>query len=155
MSGFKSTPASPPSRQDSSTTLHDGSDIEACNAASIKSEKISRPALSRGDSGSTRVEPASSCPCTDAPRARSLSDIVEVGSACHHQCTVIADPSEKLEVTDEDRNKAPPFCDMQKVISSKGEQLIYVGWNGPEDPANPRNWSLKKKWIITSVSRVY
>ncbi|KAI0652042.1 MFS polyamine transporter [Trametes meyenii] len=25
---------------------------------------------------------------------------------------------------------------------------IVVGWDGPEDPANPRNWKLKRKWAV-------
>jgi hypothetical protein len=24
-----------------------------------------------------------------------------------------------------------------------------VTWDGPDDPQNPKNWSFKKKWIIT------
>ncbi|KAK9894773.1 MFS general substrate transporter [Cystobasidium minutum MCA 4210] len=44
---------------------------------------------------------------------------------------------------------------MQKVLSGKGVELIYVGWNGPDDPANPRNWSHKKKWIITAVGCLF
>lgn len=26
-----------------------------------------------------------------------------------------------------------------------------VGWDGPNDPANPQNWSLKYKWFVTIV----
>ncbi|KAI8981395.1 MFS polyamine transporter [Trametes punicea] len=26
------------------------------------------------------------------------------------------------------------------------DDVIVVGWDGPEDPANPRNWPLKRKW---------
>ena len=27
-----------------------------------------------------------------------------------------------------------------------------VGWDGPNDPANPQNWSLRRKWAITVLS---
>lgn len=143
-------------RQDSSTTLHEAMD------APIKQQGLemkTRPALSRGDTGSTRVEPAdppANCPC-GALQTRSLADIAENGNTCNRQCTDIVNPQggEKLQVTDEERKRAPPFCEMTKIISGKGEQLIYVGWNGPDDPANPRNWDLKRKWIIVSVGCLF
>ena len=28
---------------------------------------------------------------------------------------------------------------------------IWVEWDGPDDPANPFNWSKGRKWIITSL----
>lgn len=33
-------------------------------------------------------------------------------------------------------NKEPPDPDL-------------FTWDGPEDPANPKNWSVKEKWILT------
>jgi hypothetical protein len=29
-----------------------------------------------------------------------------------------------------------------------------VTWDGPDDPANPRNWSLRRKWLITILFSV-
>lgn len=139
------------SRQDSSATLHET--MHAPDASSIG--PASRPALSRGDTGSTRVESlddeAIACTC-GAPKARKPTDEEAAQTACTQHCTKDASQNEKLQITDEERRKAPPFCEMQKVLSAKNEELIYVGWNGPDDPANPRNWSFKKKWIITAVS---
>ncbi|KAI5115610.1 hypothetical protein M0805_006818 [Coniferiporia weirii] len=34
--------------------------------------------------------------------------------------------------------------------TEKGEPIV-VDWNGPDDPENPRNWTYKRKWIITLV----
>nr|BAI44758.1 hypothetical protein [Alternaria alternata] len=31
----------------------------------------------------------------------------------------------------------------------RGRSLLVVGWNGQEDPMNPRNWSISKKWTAT------
>ncbi|PFH46378.1 hypothetical protein AMATHDRAFT_88360 [Amanita thiersii Skay4041] len=31
------------------------------------------------------------------------------------------------------------------------EEDIIVGWDGPKDPQNPRNWSNKHRWIVTFV----
>lgn len=167
------TAISQTSRQDSSTTLHDAMDAEAIH------DNDKKPALSRGNTANTKVDLA--CPsatpqpphsslslsncasCGALKHTRSLSDIAEAGTPCHRQCldsthndSNIAVVNEKqLQVTDDERNKAPPFCEMQKVLSGKGVELIYVGWNGPDDPANPRNWSHKKKWIITAVGCLF
>jgi MFS transporter, DHA1 family, multidrug resistance protein len=29
-----------------------------------------------------------------------------------------------------------------------------VTWNGPEDPTNPQNWSIKYKWLVTAICMV-
>ena len=29
--------------------------------------------------------------------------------------------------------------------------LNKVGWDGPHDPANPQNWSNRKKWMVTCL----
>lgn len=47
-------------------------------------------------------------------------------------------------VTDDERAKVPPFCELKKVVTPKGE-LIYVGWDGPDDPKNPRNVSYMRQ----------
>jgi DHA1 family multidrug resistance protein-like MFS transporter len=26
-----------------------------------------------------------------------------------------------------------------------------VSWDGPDDPANPQNWTIRRKWVITMV----
>jgi len=36
----------------------------------------------------------------------------------------------------------------------KKKEPIRIGWDGPNDPKNPRNWSERKKWaniIVLSV----
>ena len=33
--------------------------------------------------------------------------------------------------------------------------LKLVTWDGPTDCANPKNWSLKKKWLITALVSLY
>ena len=32
--------------------------------------------------------------------------------------------------------------------TKKGEDVDGLGWDGPNDPLNPVNWSLSKKWIV-------
>ncbi|THH06070.1 hypothetical protein EW145_g4340 [Phellinidium pouzarii] len=36
------------------------------------------------------------------------------------------------------------------VVAQKEEQIV-VDWDGPDDPENPRNWSYKRKWIVTLI----
>ncbi|KDE09672.1 hypothetical protein MVLG_00078 [Microbotryum lychnidis-dioicae p1A1 Lamole] len=28
--------------------------------------------------------------------------------------------------------------------------VVWVGWDGPDDPANPRNWTNRRKWLLSS-----
>lgn len=50
---------------------------------------------------------------------------------------------------------APPrgegeIADPDAVEKAKqDDNIILVGWDGPDDPENPLNWSKKKKWINT------
>ena len=35
------------------------------------------------------------------------------------------------------------------------EEIVWVEWNGPNDPENPFNWSKRRKWIITIVTSFF
>ncbi|GAA5943732.1 hypothetical protein JCM1841_002539 [Sporobolomyces salmonicolor] len=48
----------------------------------------------------------------------------------------VVDPEEKAE------EEAPP-------------DVIWVDWDGPDDPANPLNWSKRRKWLISSVGILF
>ncbi|KAH9929016.1 MFS polyamine transporter [Epithele typhae] len=39
--------------------------------------------------------------------------------------------------------------------SSNDEGIYVVDWEGPTDPANPKNWPVRKKWAITVVVSAY
>lgn len=39
--------------------------------------------------------------------------------------------------------------------AADGDDETLVTWDGPQDPENPKNWSLKKKWIITIVVSLF
>ncbi|SCV68375.1 BQ2448_496 [Microbotryum intermedium] len=34
--------------------------------------------------------------------------------------------------------------------SQRQKDTIWVDWDGPEDPANPRNWTNRRKWLLLS-----
>ncbi|TCD61996.1 hypothetical protein EIP91_007636 [Steccherinum ochraceum] len=29
--------------------------------------------------------------------------------------------------------------------------VLVVDWDGPDDPANPKNWTFKRKWVVTAI----
>ncbi|KAA1478671.1 MFS polyamine transporter [Dentipellis sp. KUC8613] len=44
------------------------------------------------------------------------------------------------------------FDRLEGFTASADEPDVYlVDWDGPHDPANPKNWSFRKKWIATAV----
>ena len=32
---------------------------------------------------------------------------------------------------------------------------VQVTWDGPDDPANPKNWTYRRKWTVTLVVGTY
>ena len=59
-------------------------------------------------------------------------------------------PGQSLVLSEEDQRKAP-MTDLTRAITPKGIEVIYVGWDGPDDPASPRNWKPMRKWILSIV----
>jgi hypothetical protein len=51
-----------------------------------------------------------------------------------------------------DLEKAPSIRRQQTNKSSRSlRDPDMVSWNGPDDPENPKNWTLKRKWVATFV----
>ncbi|GAA5951045.1 hypothetical protein JCM3765_004662 [Sporobolomyces pararoseus] len=42
-----------------------------------------------------------------------------------------------------------------KLSEKGGFDPIFVDWDGPDDPANPFNWSRRRKWVISSVGIMF
>ncbi|EMT71377.1 hypothetical protein FOC4_g10009876 [Fusarium odoratissimum] len=40
-------------------------------------------------------------------------------------------------------------ADPNRAITGRDPNSKIVGWNGPDDPDNPKNWPNRRKWIIT------
>jgi hypothetical protein len=49
-----------------------------------------------------------------------------------------------------DVEAGPPKLEKQKSSRSVKDPNL-VGWEGPDDPANPKNWSMKRKWAATFI----
>ncbi|BGP52748.1 hypothetical protein JCM8202v2_000304 [Rhodotorula sphaerocarpa] len=71
---------------------------------------------------------------TDAATATAAGDLSKTVS--RHSRLSVVDPEERAE------EEAP-------------EDVIWVEWDGPDDPANPLNWSKRRKWLISSVGILF
>ncbi|TNY19571.1 major facilitator superfamily domain-containing protein [Rhodotorula diobovata] len=87
-------------------------------------------AMPRRSSGDSRAPPRSA---SQQPEALD-SDSPAPAPAQHkpHSRLDVVDPAQVAE------DEAPP-------------DVIWVQWDGPGDPANPLNWSKRRKWLISSV----
>lgn len=115
------------------------------------------PAVTRGRS-TTSIRHAESH--TTAPTNANVKketiphDIAEVGEKPRRG------DADRTGVTDLERGKAPPFCELKKAITPAGVEVIYVGWDHGEsgnedDPADPRHWPVKQKWLLSSIGFVF
>ncbi|KAI0654246.1 MFS polyamine transporter [Cubamyces menziesii] len=59
--------------------------------------------------------------------------------------------SEKNGVPDGVKKDGPKDTD----DDAQDDDVIVVGWDGPDDPANPRNWTLKRKWTVALTVSSY
>lgn len=61
--------------------------------------------------------------------------------------STLCSPAEEMHV---DIEKSPhPAPDLKPQASS------LVGWDGEDDPENPQNWTLRRKWAITTVVSLF
>ncbi|KAK3052441.1 hypothetical protein LTS18_012287, partial [Coniosporium uncinatum] len=51
-----------------------------------------------------------------------------------------------------DVEAGPPLEKKQTSKSARSQKdPTLVGWDGPDDPKNPKNWSMKRKWAATFI----
>lgn len=86
--------------------------------------------------------PAETCPHASNAKSRLKADNV------HGQSSNKLEP----EIASDESIAANSAGHRQDFDGTSAEQQIYVDWDGSEDPSNPRNWSSRKKWSISSVS---
>lgn len=58
--------------------------------------------------------------------------------------------------TDEAAQQQPSFHDQSvgtTTHSSADESVKLIGWDGDDDPENPKNLPFRRRWFITSVIR--
>ncbi|KAH9476320.1 Efflux pump vrtL [Psilocybe cubensis] len=62
---------------------------------------------------------------------------------------VVPEDVNDVEVVMGFKNKGEKERESREVDSN--DDVLWVNWDGPSDPLNPKNWSYKKKWAATIV----
>jgi hypothetical protein len=65
-------------------------------------------------------------------------------------------PGEELPEDTEDAQFTLPHETEESSVEGRQSEdsdsdVLWVDWDGPEDPMNPKNWSYRKKWAATLV----
>ncbi|KAI0053774.1 MFS polyamine transporter [Auriscalpium vulgare] len=58
-------------------------------------------------------------------------------------------------VSEESEHKPNPHEFDRKALPELGKDELVVGWDGPDDPANPRNWTIRRKWTSVAFSEAF
>jgi hypothetical protein len=116
-------------------------------APSYDSEKHERPATVSSSSAYDDDDDNSS---TNRDRANSNASLSRIGSAASRTSRLSRTVSEvrdgisnqrDLELGDSEEDDAEKAAEAQGPVDPN-----LVKWNGRDDPENPKNWDLKKKW---------
>ncbi|CAE7156491.1 unnamed protein product [Rhizoctonia solani] len=67
--------------------------------------------------------------------------------------TIVDDNRSKNDLGDVDQVVAPGEETPQAIKDEKGDPYL-VKWDGPDDPANPKNWSRAFRWYLTGLGGV-
>ncbi|KAG7095089.1 hypothetical protein E1B28_005876 [Marasmius oreades] len=56
-----------------------------------------------------------------------------------------------------DASTPEPVDGQEKLSSSETlrDSVVTIGWDGPDDPQNPRNWSKRDRWTVTLVVSLF
>lgn len=64
----------------------------------------------------------------------------------------IADEEARMEMYGGDDVREPPLLSPKRELSSfeaSSPSSAPVTWDGPQDPHNPQNWTVLRKWLLT------
>ena len=78
----------------------------------------------------------------------SLPPSLEHGSEEEPDISRIPDESQTHLAREENGNYH------EKAVGDNATQEVVVGSRGPQDTSNPRNWSVRKKWLNIAVISV-
>ncbi|CAE6449493.1 unnamed protein product [Rhizoctonia solani] len=67
--------------------------------------------------------------------------------------TIVDDTRSKNDPGDVDQVIAPGEESAKQITDEKADSFL-VQWDGPNDPANPKNWSRPFRWYITALGGV-
>lgn len=83
----------------------------------------------------------STVPCQEAEKAQHVSD-PDVSTLQSHNTSPTA-------------SVISPSIGIDKVSNHSHETEIFIGWDGPDDPKNPRNWTNSRRWVVTLVVSLF
>ncbi|CEH13727.1 Synaptic vesicle transporter SVOP and related transporters (major facilitator superfamily) [Ceraceosorus bombacis] len=66
-----------------------------------------------------------------------------------------AESGPEVEGTAERKEAATSSVESSSSLSQKEADANVVGWDGSTDPANPRNWSLHRRWAVIVIVSTY
>jgi hypothetical protein len=75
--------------------------------------------------------------------------------ASHARATTSPSSIPEGDSTNEQKRDPSPSSDTvmtddpDQAITGRDPNSKIVGWNGPDDPENPKNWPNRRKWMIT------
>ncbi|TCD61154.1 hypothetical protein EIP91_008834 [Steccherinum ochraceum] len=93
-----------------------------------------------------RFSPATNSVVRETPSDTTLRDTVKLESGVKKN-----EREDVFAVAEEYPNDSRYAASLQ--MNTEGS--IFIDWDGPTDPANPKNWSVWRKWAITMVPALY
>jgi len=117
---------------------------------SVNEEDVKRP-----HSYASTVAPESQIGGTtpvDATAKRSLSQ-ADLNESCGATVVVAGLPGQN-HASDLEKGARQLQTENEELADEKSIPLAHVvpnlvTWDGPDDPTNPRNWPMRRKWIVT------
>ncbi|PGH00823.1 hypothetical protein GX51_05600 [Blastomyces parvus] len=130
---------------------------EAYGEPSSRAEESSQPSDQAEDQGPTRSESEPHFEPISRPKlsdhSRSTSQATSRSSRSLRRAYSLSDGYTHPAV-DNDRLRQPEEDEKAEEVSAAPEMEYIVKWDGHDDPGNPRNMSLGRKWVIVLVLAV-
>ncbi|KDR79426.1 hypothetical protein GALMADRAFT_243502 [Galerina marginata CBS 339.88] len=91
-----------------------------------------------------------STPSLSPPRASFANDTPRSSVRSDSAPTL---PGERLpeDADDETPKSRMSAAEEEATIKEEDSNVVWVDWDGPKDPLNPKNWSYRQKWAATLV----
>ncbi|KAF5364690.1 hypothetical protein D9758_005621 [Tetrapyrgos nigripes] len=85
----------------------------------------------------------------------SRNDSEKGGQSSSNVSTVLDDASRDLEKQQSRSSNDSTLTETSSPPTPSDAEVSIVGWDGPSDPENPRNWSKRQRWVVTLVVSLF
>lgn len=146
------SPSSPHSR--TSTILADDEKPAPPQAAYLRDEKEGKHHTQRLSAASTSTLANDDVPHVAPPPSESKSDanakrLHATGGSSNSPRRTVIERSSSSHLSSPNNNSSPDLPPPHEVDEKAAR--YKVDWEGPDDPANPYNWSRSSRWYYTSL----